>query len=72
MCRPINWSEDKLEYLRRYFPTTPAIDIADVIGCSYTSVYNKARQLGLKKSPDYSLKDFNYRYVKDYKNYGTF
>jgi len=61
------WTKDELEYLRENYPTMTAIDIADHIGCSNTTVSNKAKELGLKKSPEFRRTDFHRRYVASYR-----
>lgn len=63
MSARIIWTEDKLHYLRDHFPTETAHDIADVLGCSSTSVLKKARELGVDKSPSFRKADFFRRYV---------
>lgn len=46
-----HWTEIDITVLRRVYPTCSALHIAGAIGCSENAVYNKARKLGLKKSP---------------------
>ena len=60
------WSEVELAYLRENYATMTAIEIADKIGCSDTTVSNKARELGLKKAPGWSRNDYHGRYVSRY------
>ena len=60
----IDWTEEKLQYIREHYPTETAQDIADVVGCSEDSVNRKARQLGITKDPSFRKSDFIGRYVK--------
>lgn len=64
MKQRIDWTEERLQYLRDHYPTGTAEDIADVIGCSGDSVSRKARELGIRKSPDFKKSNFIGRYVK--------
>ena len=64
MTKKFDWTEEKLAYLREHFPTDSADDIADVIGCSDSTVSYKAKQLGLEKSPDFHKWNYIGRYVK--------
>lgn len=57
------WNERTVATLRRLFPSTPAQDIADEIGCSDCTVMKKARELGLKREDGYHRNNFVYRYV---------
>lgn len=57
------WNEEKDNILRELFPTTPYIDIADIIGCCDVSVIHRAKELGLKRSPDYNHHIFKGRYT---------
>lgn len=61
-----SWSLEEIDYLRKNFHTMTAGDIADHIGCSSPTVSNKARELGLKKSPDWRKSDYYLRYVRNY------
>ncbi|WP_369952372.1 HNH endonuclease signature motif containing protein [Ralstonia syzygii] len=47
------WSEAELELLRQNYADSRAEDIARAVGRPVRVVYNKARQLGLKKSPEF-------------------
>lgn len=58
------WTDEAVETLRRLYPTTPANDIADVIGCSDDTVRVKAKQLGLQRDPSFHRNNFIGRYVK--------
>lgn len=62
--RRIQWTDEQLDYMRKHFPTEPAVDIADVLGCSNATVGNLARSMGLKKSPDFRKSDYANRYVQ--------
>ena len=62
--RRIQWTDEQLDYMRKHFPTEPAGDIADVLGCSSVTVGNLARSMGLKKSPDFRKSDYTNRYVQ--------
>lgn len=59
----IEWTEEKLQYIRDHYPTETAQDIADVIGCSDCTVNVKAKELGVAKSPSFRKSDFYGRYV---------
>ena len=60
------WTKAELDYLRRSYPTMSAKDIADYIGCSDTTVRNKAKELGLSKDPCWDKSVYYRRYVKNY------
>lgn len=62
--RRIQWTDEQLDYMRKHFPTEPAVDIADVLGCSSATVSNLANSMGLKKSPDFKASDYTNRYVQ--------
>ncbi len=64
MSNRIEWTEEKLQYLREHYPTETAQDIADVIGCSDCTVNVKAKMLGIVKAPSFRKSDFHGRYVK--------
>ena len=57
------WTEEAVVTLRRLFPSTPAQDIADVIGCSDCTVLHKARELGLQRDPSFHRNNFIGRYT---------
>lgn len=57
------WTADNIEKLRRLFPTMPATDIADEIGCSDCTVLVKARELGLRKDPSWHRNNYIGRYT---------
>ena len=46
------WTEEELAILREMYPDHFAGEIAEVLGRGESSVYNKARQLGLKCNPE--------------------
>ena len=58
------WAEWEIEYVKAHFCDECTIDIADHIGCSPTTVSNKARELGLKKSAAFRKINFAYRYAR--------
>ena len=62
------WTEYEVSYIREHFPHETAGDIADHLGTSDTMVLKKAREMGLKKAPDYDPRHFGGRYVRNYKN----
>ena len=64
MGKKIEWTEEKLEYIREHYPTEAASEIADAIGCSDTTVSVMAKKLGLTKSPDFHTWNYIGRYVK--------
>lgn len=51
MSRP--WSDAELDVLRQFYPSSRTEDIAKALGRPVPAVYNKAGQLGLKKSAEY-------------------
>jgi hypothetical protein len=57
------WNYETVAILRRLYPTTPAQDIADIIGCSDTTVHYKAKQLGIKRVPSFHRNNFIGRYT---------
>jgi hypothetical protein len=60
------WTDEEVAFLRENFSHMTAIDIADVLGCSNTTVSTKARELGLTKSPEWSKAMYRGRYVNAY------
>jgi hypothetical protein len=44
------WSKPEREALRRLFPTTPTMEIADLLGRSFSATKTAARKLGLQKA----------------------
>lgn len=57
------WTDENIEKLRQMFPTMPATDIADEIGCSDSTVLVKARELGLKKDKTWHRNNYIGRYT---------
>lgn len=64
MAKRIEWTAEMLDCLERRYPTDSASDIADALGCSTSTVVNKARKLGIRKSQDFRRSDFIGRYVR--------
>ena len=62
MSRRMIWTDAALATLRQHYSTMPSCDIADMIGCSDVAVRNKAHQLGLVKSEDFSAVSYVGRY----------
>ena len=62
------WSAEQLDYLCAHYPHESSIDIADHLGYSYYTVEKKAKSLGLKKSDDYDVRKFQFRYVRGYRD----
>lgn len=57
-----------IELLKSLYPTTPAGDIASMVGCSASQVLRKAHQLGLQRSTTYDSHNFTGRYTGKGKN----
>lgn len=57
------WNDEKLATLRELYPTTPAVDIADIVGCSSATVLTKAKELGLERDPSFHRNNFIGRYT---------
>lgn len=57
------FDERNIELLKRLYPTTPAADIAALVGCSASQVLRKAHQLGLQRSPEFDSHNFLGRYT---------
>lgn len=51
--RRIYWSQQYIDTLKRYYPTTSSADIADMLNLRVESVMRKARELGLKKDTEH-------------------
>jgi hypothetical protein len=51
------WSEQDLEILREQYPHKRTEDIARILGCPIYSVYNKAYDLGIRKSPEFKASE---------------
>lgn len=47
------WSPQMIDDLKRLFPRTANDDVAEYFNVSQSTIYRKARQLGLKKDPEY-------------------
>jgi predicted transcriptional regulator len=62
------WSEYELNYLMEHFPHESAVDIGEHLGISNVMISNKAREMGLKKAPDYDRRKYDFRYVRNYKH----
>lgn len=60
------WTEEELSFLKENFAMMSAADLADRFGVSCTTVSKKARELGLKKSPEWNKGLYNNRYVSSY------
>ena len=60
-----DWTEERLDILRRLYPTTPAVDLVDMIGCTDSTIHKKARELGIKRDPSFRVQDYSGRYAKD-------
>ena len=67
MSMTAKWSQEQLDYLIKNYPTSTIGDLATAIGFSEGPVKNKVKELGLKRSPDYSYKNFYRRYTSKYK-----
>lgn len=59
----IKWTGEMLDALRTLYPTHTIGDIADVLGVSDTTVSNKAKQLGLKRSEGFNVYSYVGRYT---------
>jgi len=51
--RLIYWSKQMLDDFRRLFPVTSSEELRGIFGMSGTTITRKARELGLRKSPEY-------------------
>lgn len=60
----IEWTDEKIDYLKNHFPTEPSTDIAEFFGCSDVTVRVKARKLGLEKALTFNKCDFIGRYTR--------
>lgn len=47
------WTGTDLTILKRLYPNTRSAEIAEILNCSVYRIYNKANQLGLKKSIEF-------------------
>lgn len=66
------WNDAKIETLRRLYPTTPACDIADVIGCSAKTVLLKAHELELQRDPSFNRNNYIGRYTRNRGRYNIY
>lgn len=57
----IAWSKQMADDLRRYFPCTLNEELSGILGVSVRTVIRKARELGLKKDPEWLRKVWNER-----------
>lgn len=64
MNKKIIWTAEMDDKLRELYPTTPATDLADLFGCTPTTVIYHARKLGLNKDSSFSSHDYYGRYTK--------
>lgn len=55
------WTLAEVGILRDLYADIPTEDIAALLGCTRPRVYNKALQLGLKKSADFNAGDYSGR-----------
>lgn len=53
LSRHIFWNRQMLDDLRRLFPTTKNEDMSDMLGVSVRTLIRKARELGIKKDPQW-------------------
>lgn len=51
--RKVYWSQQAIETLVKYYPTTSSADIADMLNMRVESVMAKARELSLKKDAEH-------------------
>ena len=63
-----SWSEQQIKCLIENYPTTTLSDLVDKIGFSMPTIRKKAIELGLKRAEGYSVRNFNNRYVSNYKH----
>ena len=47
------WTPDMISVLKRYYPTNPTSEVAEMLGMNADTVYRKARELGIGKSISY-------------------
>lgn len=66
------WDDATIELLRRKYPTTPASDIADEIGCSAPSVMRMAKKLGIEKDPSFDRNNYIGRYARNRGRYNIY
>ncbi len=66
MGKIVVWTEEMLNYIREHYPNEPASDIAEVLSVADTTVSNKAKEMGLKKSPTFNVHNYSGRYTHKY------
>ena len=66
------WNDANITKLRELYPTTPACDIADVIGCSAKTVLIKAHELGLERAPTFNRNNYIGRYTHSRGRYNIY
>ena len=66
------WNDSKIATLRQLYPTVPAVDIADMIGCSANTVLKKAHELGLQRDPSFNRNNFIGRYARNRGKYNIY
>ena len=71
MSQRIEWTEDKLEYIREHFADESISDIAYELRLSPGVVKLKAVEMGLQKSENWTKRRYFNRYVRKYK-YGGY
>ena len=49
------WTEEKIEYLKKWWLAEQAYKIGEVLGCSKAAIIGKARRLGLKNKRDFYI-----------------
>lgn len=57
----IHWSTQMIDYLRRHFQNSLNEELAGCLGVSQRTMLRKARELGLKKDPEWLSKIWNER-----------
>ena len=67
MNKRFDWTDEKLAILRRLYPTTPAVDLVDMIGCTDSTIHKKARELGIKRDLSFHVSKYYGRYIKNKK-----
>lgn len=60
-AKRIYWSKDMLDLLMREYPTTFNEEMAGMLGVSHRTMVRKARELGLRKNPEWLLAVWNER-----------
>lgn len=67
MMKRFDWNEERLDILRQLYPTTPAVDLVDMIGCTDSTIHKKARELGIIRDPSFRVGKYYGRYIKNKK-----